>query len=202
MSKTNSKTKTKKRTLAQRVEALEKNHRTILSNVARGFTASIDGDKKRDERITALESRLPAPVEPEPKWVPKVGDILVITGPACLGTLRLPIGSTARVNASIDGEVRFEEHASFYTLGNVRPATEAEIAAHLEAEEQRKRKEDEAAEIAKPLEFGTRVKYGKRDDAIWMGVNGLIHEVAFSNGNGTWKTAVCDRSDFVILPNK
>jgi len=59
-----------------------------------------------------------------------------------------------------------------------------------------KRREEEA----RPLEFGTRVQYGKADHAVWLGTDGSLHDIAFPNGTGSWKTAVCKRSEFVVQP--
>ncbi len=85
-----------------------------------------------------------------------------------------------------------------------------EIAAHKEAEVERKRKEQEAAELAKPIEFGTRVRFclnirkGKPEHEAKIACDGpdedgyfmLSYQADDGLHNPTWRK----RSEFTILP--
>jgi hypothetical protein len=111
-------------------------------------------------RVTAKALGLKPVEAPVEMWVPKVGDWVVVTGPDVNGRQELPVGTIARLTHSwptigdqtcgIDGAIKV------HSFRSVRKATEAEITAHLAAEES-KRKEAERADKLAALKFGVRV---------------------------------------------
>lgn len=127
------------------------------------------------ERLTALESRS-APAE-EWKNDLRSGDIVKRLSDGAIGEVTYHRFAT-QVDAMFDGVEK--TYCYWMYQGKdyraVVPATEAEIADHKAKEEQRaiaKRAEDERAkEMAKPLEFGTRVKVAKGEGIYLGGRNG------------------------------
>ena len=105
--------------------------------------------------VTAKELGL-VPVEP---WVPKVGDAVRYkddTGITKMGhgvVTKLHKGAmTERISASVN----FESTHNYFWIEDLRPATDAEIAAHLAEQEAKK-----------PVEFGTRVRLRDREHEVW-----------------------------------
>ena len=58
-------------------------------------------------------------------------------------------------------------------------------------------------EAAKPIVFGTRVEHSGRGKGIWMGMDGILHELAvLRHGEGRqhqWSTLLCPRSAFTVI---
>ena len=78
------------------------------------------------------------------------------------------------------------------TDDEVRPATPEEVAKYHADQE-----------AAKPIVFGTRVEHSGRGKGIWMGMDGILHELAFlRHGEGRqhqWSTLLCPRSAFTVI---
>ena len=81
---------------------------------------------------------------------------------------------------------------------NFRPATPAEIAAYHQ-------EQAEEAERAKPLKFGTRVKYGGAE-GYYINADGPepidYHRIAFVRDNGKGEVAIVKRHDFTVISDK
>jgi len=146
--------------------------------------------------VTAKELGL-EPVEE--KWVPKDLSYVMITDNHSVSRLR----GTIQV---VDGYVNASGHID--TLrgqecgagpNSYRKPTPEEIAAH----EAKVKAEAQAAEDAK-LVFGARVEHISRGKGIWMGMDGILHELAFLNhGEGRlhqWSIVTCPRLTFTLLP--
>ena len=58
-------------------------------------------------------------------------------------------------------------------------------------------------EAAKPIVFGTPIEHIGRGKGIWMGMDGILHELAFlRHGEGRqhqWSTLLCPRSAFTVI---
>jgi hypothetical protein len=135
----------------------------------------------------------------EEKWVPKDLSYVMITDNHSVSRLR----GTIQV---VDGYVNASGHID--TLrgqecgagpNSYRKPTPEEIAAH----EAKVKAEAQAAEDAK-LVFGARVEHISRGKGIWMGMDGILHELAFLNhGEGRlhqWSIVTCPRLTFTLLP--
>jgi hypothetical protein len=146
--------------LYKQVEELNKNHRTILSNVARGFKCSMELDKARDERIDELQTKLdkilppPALQVEAPKF--KVGDLVVCLPSAQYEPSRGLTMPVLDVDRSITGYVGMQmpDGTRTSTLRlNIRHCTPAEIQAYREAEEAKRKQEEWAKKQARIQEL-------------------------------------------------
>jgi hypothetical protein len=137
--------------------------------------------------VTAKELGLVPVVE---EWEPTVGDYVVHTmDPAnTVGIIYDGIGSSSGHKAC----VKTAHGAAIWKHSEIRPATEQEIAAHLAEQEAKK-----------PVEFGTRVNHTTRGQGVWMGMDGILHELAFlkhgKDRQHQWSTILCPRLSFTVI---
>jgi hypothetical protein len=133
------------------------------------------------------------PVEP---WAPVVGQWVKFRDGSWQ---QKKYGGIAKVKRGLTEEghyltecVSAEPSGYYFEVSEARPATEDEIAAHLAEQD-----------AMKPVVFGTRVNHTTLGQGIWMGMDGILHELAFlkhgKDHQHQWSTILCPRAMFTVI---
>ena len=206
MSKTTPKS-TKKPTQLDRIEALAKSAHAE-SGLAHAATLALQQriDAMRHEQAALSQGARSAPAE---EWVPKVdreARPCYVVRIGDLGIGGTPIGTIGKVLTESDHDYNVEWATGItrdVSKSLTRPATSAEIASHKAKEEQRAKEAEWAKELAKPLEFGTKVKLCGNHDTpgdyialyIQADERGPKHKLVEPGGGITYR----NRHEFQIL---
>ena len=150
----------------------------------------------------------PAPA-PEP-WRPKVGDVVVcMAGAGETGTGYKPDGLwPIKSLDDFHGDPVLEIPQApgrllWYKAHNLRPATEAEIAAYHQKQEERLRREREEAERARPLNYLIPVKLNGEfmRSGVWVSEDCDIHTILLNPTiSQPAELTHAKRNEFTILP--
>ena len=126
--------------------------RSLSRELQETYTIPLYTHPDRRAAVTAKALGLVPVVE---RWVPDLGEIVVVTGPAgVMGTTKHigEVGPIYKHNTVHSVDAWYLRHIdAWFDASNIRPATDAEIAAHLAEQEAKK-----------PVEFGTRVTHEGR----------------------------------------